>query len=227
MSSSSRPRAAFAQLSCAALAVATLVAACGSPVASPTPERTEQATTAPIATPTTMAGGPITGLGPLGRATYETPAPFAPVFAFDIRADGWRSITEPDEFGFVLATPNAVNPEALMGVVTPTATTIEQFSGEMANTGFLDGTETVADVTIDGIAARSISIRRTTPNEAFTIHSPNGIVETSFGGELSDNRFVYVAHPDGPFVVLLNMAADGDVEVRFVFDTLVDSIAFR
>ena len=209
-----------------AVTVAALVAGCGSPAVSPTPEPTERPTTAPIATPTTMAGGPLSGEGPLGRATYSTPAGFSPTFTFDLRADGWRSIVNPDEFGFVLATPNALNSDALIGVVTPTATTIEQFSGELEHTGFLDGTQTVADVTIDGIPARSFSITRTAPNDAFTIHTPNGIVETSFGGELPDNRFLYVAHPEKPFVLLLNATADADVEIRFVFDALVDSIDF-
>jgi hypothetical protein len=222
-SSASAPRGS---LVAAAFVAAALVAACGAPAASETPEPTERPTTAPIATPTTMAGGPLSGEGPLGRATYQTPTAFTPTFSFDLRADGWRSIVNPDEFGFVLATPNAVNVDALIGVVTPTATSIEQFSGELANTGFLDGTETVSDVTIDGISARSFSIRRSTPNDAFTIHTPNGFVQTSFGGELADNRILYVAHPDKPFALLLNAKADADVEIRFVFDALVDSIDF-
>jgi hypothetical protein len=210
----------------ASLLAAVLLAACGGPAASPSPEPTERPTTAPIATPTTMAGGPLSGEGPLGRATYATPAAFKPTFTFDLRADGWRSIVNPDEFGFVLATPNALNPEALIGVVTPTATTIEQFSGELGHTGFLDGSQSVADVTIDGIPVRSFSITRMEPNDAFTIHTPNCIVETSFGGELPDNRILYVAHPDKPFVLLLNARADADVEIRFIFDALVDSIDF-
>ena len=208
------------------LAIAALAGACSSPAASPTSEPTERPSSGPIATPTTIPGGPLSGLGPLGRATYETPAAFAPTFAFDIRAEGWRSITEPDEFGFVLATPNGVQPTAFIGLVKPTATTIEQFTGEMGNTGFLDGTENVADRTIDGIAARSFSITRATSSDAFTIHTADGIVETSFGGDLPDNRFVYVAHPNGPFVVLLNAATDADVEISFVFDALMESIDF-
>jgi hypothetical protein len=206
---------------------AALVAACGSSAPSPTLEPTERPTTAPVATPSTMPGGPISGLGPLGRATYETPAAFGPAFSFDIRAEGWRSIVEPDEFGLVLGTPNAVSPLAFIGILTPTATTIEKFAEEMVHTEFLDGTETTAEVAIDGIPARAFSIHREAANDAFTIHSANGIVETAFGGDLSDNRFVYVAHPERPFVIVLSATPDADVEVRFVFDALVDSIHFR
>jgi hypothetical protein len=55
----------------------------------------------------------------------------------------------------------------------------------------------------------------------------DGEVLTSFGGGLPENRFIFVGHPDGPFVVILSLAPDADVEARYVFDALVGSIAFR
>jgi len=203
------------------------LAACGGDAGSPAPSPTERPTAAPAATPATMPAGPLSGVGLLGRATYETPSGFVPVFTFDVRGDGWRSIVEPDEFGFDLATPNAARMRALIGVATPVATTADAFAAELAASGLLDGTEIVGDVSLDGVAARSFTIDRDTPADAFRIVTANGEVLTSFGGGLPENRFIFVGHPDGPFVVILSLAPDADVEARFVFDALVGSIAFR
>ncbi|HEX4897641.1 MAG TPA: hypothetical protein VFV53_04710, partial [Candidatus Limnocylindrales bacterium] len=71
------------------------------------------------------------------------------------------------------------------------------------------------------------SIDRDTPADAFRIVTAAGEVLTSFGGVLPENRFIFVGHPDGPFVVILSLAPDADVEARYVFDALVGSIAFR
>jgi hypothetical protein len=174
-----------------------------------------------------MPAGPLSGVGLLGRARYETPAGFAPVFTFDVRGDGWRSIVEPGESGFNLATPNAARMRALIGVARPVATTADAFAAELAAGGLFDGTEIVEDVSIDGVAARSYSIDRDTPADAFRIVTAAGEVVTSFGGGLPENRFIFVGHPDGPFVVILSLAPDADVEARYVFDALVGSIAFR
>ena len=206
------------------LVLVLALATCGGEAASPTPSPTERPTAAP---PAMMPAGPLSGMGPLGRATYATPSLFVPAFAFDVRADGWRSIVEPDEFGFTLATPNAARLRALIGVAKPVATTADAFADELAASGLLDGTEIVEDVSLDGVAARSFAIDRDTPADAFRIVTANGEVLTSFGGPLPENRFIFVAHPDGPFVVILSLAPDADVEARFVFDALIGSIAFR
>ena len=208
------------------IASALVAAACGG-VASPSPEPTQRPTVAPIATPSKIPAGPLSEVGPVGRATYETPVGFVPGFTFDIRADGWRSIVPPDEFGFDLATPNAARMTALIGVAKPVATTVDAFAAELTAGGLLDGAETVEDLAVDGVAARSFSIRREEPVDAFRMLTANGEVVTSFGGGLPENRFVFVAHPDGAFVVLLSLAPDGDVENRFALDALVQSIAFR
>jgi hypothetical protein len=210
-----------------ALLLAVALAACGGDAGSPAPSPTDRPTTAPAATPATMPAGPMSGVGLLGRATYETPPGFVPVFTFDVRGDGWRSIVEPDEFGFGLATPSAARMQALIGVARPVAATADAFADELGASGLLDGSEIVEDVSLDGVASRSFAIDRDTPADAFRIVTANGEVLTSFGGPLPKNRFIFVAHPDGPFVVILSLAPDADVEARFVFDALVGSIAFR
>ena len=209
------------------LLLALALAACGGDVGSPVPSPTDRPTAALAATPATMPAGPLSGVGLLGQATYATPSGFVPAFTFEVRADGWRSIVEPDEFGFDLATPSAARMRALIGVARPVAATADAFADELAASGLLDGTEIVEDVSLDGVAARSFAIDRDTPADAFRIVTANGEVLTSFGGGLPENRLIFVGHPDGPFVVILSLAPDADVEARFVFEALVGSIAFR
>jgi hypothetical protein len=208
------------------LCVALASVACGGEVASPSPGPTEPAAT-PAATPATLPAGPLAGVGPIGQATYGTPAGFVPAFAFDIRADGWRSIVEPSELGFDLATPNAARIKALIGLAKPVADSIDTFSGELGVNGLLDGSEVVEDIEVDGFRARTILLARSDPSDAFRIRGPDGEVTVGIGEPLPENLFVFVEHPDGPFVLLLSLASGADVERRFVFDALIGSIAFH
>ncbi len=214
-----------------ALLSCLLVGACGGDEAHPSPVPTARPTPAPTVTsttkPTTSAGGPLSEVGQLARATWETPADFVPRFTFDLRADGWQLITAPDAYGFVLAEPNAFNPDALLGVLKPVATSIDAFAAEVTAAGLFNGSETSSDMTIDGVPGRSFSVTRSTPADAFRAQNAAGDVMTSFGGDLPENRLVFVAHPDGAFVILLSLASDASVEPRFVFEALLSSIQFR
>jgi len=67
-------------------------------------------------------------------------------------------------------------------------------------------------VSLDGVAARSFAIDRGPPADVFRIATANGEVMTSFGVGLAENRFTFVAHPGGTFVVILSLAPDADVE---------------
>jgi hypothetical protein len=210
-----------------ALVTCLLVGACGGDVASPSPVPTARPKPAPTATATASPGGPISEIGRLVRATWETPLDFIPRFTFDLRGDGWQLITAPDAYGFVLAEPSAFSPEALMGALRPVATSIDAFVAEVTAGGLFDGAETSSNVTIDGVPARSFSVTLSTPADAFRALNAAGDVMTSFGGDLPENRLVFVAHPDGAFVILLSLASDASVEPRFVFDALLSSIQFR
>lgn len=221
------PCAATASRLAALLLVGLLVAGCGSAGPTVDPEPTPKATVGPIATQSPVPGGPLAVDGPVGRGSHATPAGFAPAFSFDLRADGWRAIGGPDEFGFDLVTPTVARIEALLAVVKPVAAGIDAFDAELETAGLLTSDATVEDATVAGIAARSYVLVLPVAAPGFRILGPDGEIETSFGGELSENRFVYVAHPEAPFVVLLSLAPTGEPENRFVFQALVDSIAFR
>ncbi|HEX5590171.1 MAG TPA: hypothetical protein VFX65_07780 [Candidatus Limnocylindrales bacterium] len=205
--------------------VAAAVAACGWDGASPSPPPTERPTDAPAATPSMGPGGPLEAIGPVGRGTYETPEGFEPWFSFVLRADDWRTIVV-DELGFNLVTPNAARMEALIGAARPVAATLDDFDAELAAAGLLDGTAIVEELAVDGVPARSYSVELDEATDGFRMTTTGGEVVTSFGGPLPQNRFVYVAHPDGA-VVLVFAGTGEDAEPRFAFDQLVASIDFR
>lgn len=215
------------------LALAILLLGCGSAPVTPVPAASPTAgpTIAPLATATSLAAGPLSGIGPLGRATYETPAGFAPAFSFEIRSDAWRSATEPDPFGFVLVTPNLARAHAILALARPVASTVADFEQELADHGLLsDGTAgpaaSVADVSVGGSSARSFSLTRTTSVDAFSILNATGQNLTAVGGQLAENRIVYVTTPDGPFLLLLSLDGDRAAEARFVFESILTTLAF-
>ncbi|HEX4898152.1 MAG TPA: hypothetical protein VFV53_07285, partial [Candidatus Limnocylindrales bacterium] len=71
-----RPRDAgpVARSLAGSLVLVVALAACGGGAGSTAPSPTERPTAAPDATQATMPAGPLSGVGLLGRATYETPA---------------------------------------------------------------------------------------------------------------------------------------------------------
>ena len=216
----------------AAPGLALLIVACGQAPATPAPSPTEQPTIEPLATATTLEAGPLSGVGPLDRATYETPVGFAPAFSFDMRSDAWRSATEPDAYGFVLVTPNLARSHAIIGLARPVAATAGAFEQELAGHGLLaDGpagpAASVIDLSVGGAAARSFSMTRATSIDAFSILNPTGQNLTAIGGPQAENRIVYVTTPDGPFLLLLSLDTEGSAETQFVFESLLSSLAFR
>lgn len=212
-------------LSFASCLVALAVGACGGDGSSPGLQPTESPAPVPVATPSMLPGGPLEGIGPLARATYETPEGFEPRFSFTVRSDDWRTLVV-DELGFNLVTPNASRMAALIGTARPVAASLDAFEAELAAAGLLGGAAIVEDLALDGVPARSFSVVLAEPRDGFRITTAAGEAVTSFGGPLPQNRFVYVAHPDGA-VVLVFAGTGEDAEPRFVFDQLVASVAFR
>ena len=214
------------------LCLVPLIAGCGRAPTTPAPSPTEQPTIAPLATATSLDAGPLSGVGPLGRATYETAAGFAPPFSFDMRSDAWRSATEPDPYGFVLVTPNLARAHAIIGLARPVAATVGDFEQELADHGLLNAgaagpAASVIDLSVGGAAARAFSLTRSTSMDAFSILNPTGQNLTAVGGPLSENRIVYVTTPDGPFLLLLSLDGDGSAQSHFVFESLLSSLTFR
>ncbi len=214
------------------LGLALLIAACGQAPTTPAPSPTGQPTIAPIATATSLEAGPMSGVGAQARATYESPAGFAPAFSFDMRSDVWRSATQPDPYGFVLVTPNLARAHAIIGLVRPAAATAGDFEQELADHGLLAAgavglAASVIDLSLGGAAARSFTLTRSTSVDAFSILNPTGQNLTAVGGPLAENRIIYVTTPDGPFLLLLSLDGEGAAESRFVFESLLSSLAFR
>lgn len=217
---------------CAALGLVLLIAACGQVPLTPAPSPTDRPTIEALATATGLEAGPLSEVGPLARATYETPAGFAPSFSFDIRSDAWRSATQPDAYGFVLVTPNLARAHAIIGLARPAAATVGAFEQELADHGVLAAgpagpAASVIDLSVGGAVARSFSLTRSTSLDAFSILNPTGENLTAIGGPLAENRIIYVTTADGPFLLLLNLDGEGAAETRFVFESLLSSLAFR
>ncbi len=211
----------------ALLVLALILSACGGTTATPTPMPTPTPTEAPTTTPATLPAGPLAGIGALDEGPYRTPVDFMPAFGFDIRSTAWRTATEPDQYGFLLATPNLARAHAIIAVALPAAPTLEAFMAEMTDLGLEAAALSVTDRQVDGVPAIDYAISNGTGVDAFRILTANGEVQTALGGPLFENRVVYVAAPGQPFLLLLSQDADGGAETRFVFDALLRSIAFE
>jgi len=212
-----------------------IVAACGAAVASPSPNVTPTPTAAatehptdssPTPAPTTEGAAPLAGTGSIPSGTYRTPDGLVPGFTFDVRADGWQSVVPPDQYGFVLAIPNAFKPDVLLGVVVPAAATADAFTAELTASGLLDASVVVTDGTVGGLASRSYAFKSSVARTAFVARSVNGDVHTSFGGDLAENRLIFVEHPTNPFVIVVSLGPGAGVAEQFVINAFIQSITF-
>ncbi|MEO8470050.1 MAG: hypothetical protein ABI573_10340 [Chloroflexota bacterium] len=214
------------------LALTFLVVACGAAPVTPAPSPSIVPTIAPLETPTSLPVGPLTGTGPLARGTYESPPEFSPAFLFDLRSDAWVSVMSPDAFGFVLATPNLVRAHAFIALRRPESATVGAFEQELASHAFLaasgsDPAAVVTDLSVGGVPSRMFVSSRSIAVDAFSLLGATGSHLTALGGPLSENTFVYVPATAGPIVLILSRDSEGAAEVRFAFDAMLKSIAFK
>jgi hypothetical protein len=209
-----------------AIAVAAMGCAADQPTPAPTP--TEQPTISPTATPDVLASGPLSGTGKLSRATYATPDAFKPSFSFSMESDAWVSATKPDQYGFILVTPNLIQAQAIIALLRPASTTVAAFEGQLASHG-LDASNpgfVASDLTVGEMPARSFSISRSEATDAFDVVNANGTTTSSIGGPLSENELVYVTTADGPFLLVVSLKPSGGAPARFVFKSILASITF-
>ncbi len=210
-----------------AIAVAAMGCGADQPIPAPTP--TEQPTISPTATPAALASGPLSGTGKLSRATYATPDGFKPSFAFSMDSDVWISATMPDQFGFVLVTPNLIHAQAIIGLVRPASPTIAAFEAELASHG-LDSASAgfvASDLTVGGMPARSFSIARSEATDAFDLVNASGTTTNAVGGPLSENQVVYITTADGPIILIDSLNPTGGDEARTVFQSILASLTFN
>jgi len=111
------------------------------------------------------------------------------------------------------------------------AATVGEFEQELADHDLLAAgaggpAASVIDLSVGGAAARSFSLNRSASMDAFSILNPTGQNLTALGGPLAENRIIYVTTPDGPFLLLLSLDGEGSAETRFVFESLLSTLAF-
>ena len=211
------------------IAVAAMGCGADQPTPTPTPTPTEQPTISPTATPANAAGGPLSGTGRLGRATYATAVEFSPSFSFSMESDAWASATMPDQFGFILVTPNLIHAQAIIALLKPAASTVAAFEEQLASHG-LDASHAgfvAADLTVGGAPARSFSISLSAATDAFDVVNANGTTTSSIGGPLPENQVVYVSTADGPILLVISLNATAGAEARFVFQSILSSLTFN
>ena len=223
--------AALIRRMCFLVAIAVAAMGCGAdqPTPTPTPTPTEQPTISPTATPGALAAGPLSGTGKLGRATYATSVDFSPSFSFSMDSDAWVVATKPDQFGFVLVTPNLIQAQAIIGLVRPASPTVAAFEAQLASHG-LDSASTgfvASDLTVGGMPARSFSITRSEATDAFDLVNAGGTTTNAVGGPLSENQVVYITTSDAPIILTVSLNPTSAADARAVFQSLLASVTFN